>query len=72
MRFFAFLAALAGLVAVGSQGAILGMGVAGMAADQQDLIVMIQNAGRWAQLAFVTLMTLFLFLFALSKRSAAS
>ncbi len=72
MRIIAFLAGLAGLIAMGSQGTIIGLQMAGMAESQQDILQLVFRVGRWAQPAFILFVTLFLFLFALSKRPTAS
>jgi hypothetical protein len=69
-RILALFAALAGLTVVVAQGAVIGVNMSGMEAPP-DYFPFILQAGRWAQLAFIALTTLFLLLFALTNRSKA-
>lgn len=70
MRIFAFLAALAGLVAVVAQVLrIVGANGVEAIAAQGPLLVLVS---QWSQLAFIVLVTLFLFIFALSKPTRAA
>jgi hypothetical protein len=70
MRIVAFLAALAGLTAIIAQGFRFA-GASGVEAIAKYAAIIVQ-VSQWSQLAFILLVTLFLFVFALSKREAAS
>lgn len=68
MRILAFVAGLAGLVAVlGEIAVILIVLVFNQFANYMSLAAQITT---WGQFAFITVMTVFLFIFALSKRPA--
>jgi hypothetical protein len=67
LRIVAFGAGLAGLVAISGQGAVAL--ITNYLPDSANLIPLVIQIGRWAQLAFILLLSIFLFLFALSKRA---
>jgi hypothetical protein len=68
MRFIAFGAGLAGFVALSAQASMTA--IMTLLPDLADYVPLAIQVGRWAQLAFILLLSVFLFLFALSKRSA--
>ena len=68
MRLIALLAGLAGLAALAAQAGAVG--VTAFQPSLADYAPVILQVGRWAQVAFILLISTFLFLFALSKRSA--
>lgn len=69
MRFFAFLAGLAGLTAIVAQGLRIA-GANGLEAvvEYADEIILVS---QWSQMAFILLVAVFMFVFALSKASKA-
>lgn len=70
VRIMAFLGALAGLAAIATQVVLLSVGNFGIELEE-SILMMVAQVGRWSQFAFILLMTVFLFLFALSKRPKA-